>query len=692
MADPCRSWLYDRAVGTVEQAGQAEAPPSGDARGATYLPYLDGLRAVAVYLVVAFHAGIGRLSGGFIGVDIFFVLSGYLVTALLLRDIASHGSIRFWRFYSRRFRRLLPAAAVALLITAVVYAGVASPSAVDLVRAGFVACFLYVANWFFIHESTNYFAAGADPSPVLHFWSLAVEEQFYLAWPVLLGTLLWAARRFAAGRRLVVPVVVAVAALASVARAFVLKGDQPDRAYFGTDTRAYQLLAGALIALAPGVIRRAARLGRAAPAVAIAAVGGLVIVGSRIVDVDPIERGVIATVLTVALVIVLGSSSNGLVHRALSLEPVVYLGRISYGTYLWHFPVIIVAGQLADPGPKALLAIAVLTATALASLSYQLLEHPIRHSTLLDRHQRVVVIVGLAISLIGGLVLMPRILDPPSSSTATAVASTESGFHAVPIDIDLGAVHKQAFGRAPDCTGSDLAPCTVVKGTGRHLLLMGDSNAEMIIPAFTKMAREQNLTLSLAIRAGCPWQENVYQLGPAVTAACKRSKADWYRRVLPTGGADLVVVMNVDLLLDSDGRTFIGTPRNRTIRDNTTGSLRLLRGDGRDVVILESIPHAAAEVNPLDCLARSDVIEKCRFVASPGPSWLDEQGRAAAEADPHLWSLDIDALACPFLPICDPIVGGRVTYWNNAHLTVGYATTLGSPLAQQFQILGLIPR
>jgi peptidoglycan/LPS O-acetylase OafA/YrhL len=152
-----------------------------------------------VYLVVAFHAGLGRMSAGFIGVDVFFVLSEFLVTQILMRDLASNGHVRFRQFYSRRVRRILPAAFIVLVATAIVYAAIASPAETLDALGGFKAAFLYVANWHFIRQSTNYFAANINSNPVLHFWSLAVEEQFYLVWPMILGALYFATRGF--GRR-----------------------------------------------------------------------------------------------------------------------------------------------------------------------------------------------------------------------------------------------------------------------------------------------------------------------------------------------------------------------------------------------------------------------------------------------------------------------------------------------------------
>jgi peptidoglycan/LPS O-acetylase OafA/YrhL len=141
------------------------------------------MRAIAVYLVVLFHAGSSQFTGGYVGVDVFFVLSGYLVTQLLLRDITARGSIRFGRFYARRFRRLLPAAFVVLIATAFIFTAIAAPADVVNAVGSFKAAFLYVTNWYLIHSSTGYFGADISHNPVLHFWSLAVEEQFYLVWP-----------------------------------------------------------------------------------------------------------------------------------------------------------------------------------------------------------------------------------------------------------------------------------------------------------------------------------------------------------------------------------------------------------------------------------------------------------------------------------------------------------------------------
>ena len=265
----------DRAPDAPAPSESAPAGRSGDSH---YRPQLDGMRAVAVYLVVAFHAGISAFSGGFIGVDVFFVLSGYLVTQLLLRDFRAAGRIDFRRFYSRRFRRLLPAAFVALVVTAAVYTAVAAPADVHDAIGGFRSAFLYVANWHFISQSNDYFAANVNTNPVVHFWSLAVEEQFYLCWPLLLSGAYLVSRRAGERQWKVLRLIIAAGFVVSLVAALHLSTVNLSRAYYGTDTRAYELLAGALLAITPWVMRiarRRRRLVQASAPIALAALVGV---------------------------------------------------------------------------------------------------------------------------------------------------------------------------------------------------------------------------------------------------------------------------------------------------------------------------------------------------------------------------------------------------------------------------------
>ena len=355
---------------------------------AVWRPHLDGLRAVAVYLVVFYHAGSAPFSGGFVGVDVFFVLSGFLVTQLLLRDIARRGSIQLGRFYARRFRRLLPAAFVTLVISALVYSAIGSPLDVANSVGSFKAAFLYSTNWYFIHQSKQYFGANIATNPIQHFWSLAVEEQFYLIWPLALGGAFALTRRLdEAARFRLIRIAVAVAALVSVAWALSLRTTDLNRAYYGTDARAYELLGGALLALVPALADGARRFRASMRAATTASIAVLLILASSLLDVDAIVRGIGVTITTCVLLVAIEVADGGLVKRALSTRPIVYLGKISYGTYLWHWIVILVLTQVFRISTIATIAIASLVATSIASLSFEMLEQPVRaFSELFDRH------------------------------------------------------------------------------------------------------------------------------------------------------------------------------------------------------------------------------------------------------------------------------------------------------------------
>ncbi|MCU1350989.1 MAG: acyltransferase [Acidimicrobiales bacterium] len=677
-------------------APSADAPVTEPvvSSAAGYRAHIDGVRAIAVYLVVLFHAGVARVSGGFIGVDVFFVLSGYLVTQLLLRDIEGHGGIRFARFYSRRFRRLLPAAFVALIITAAVYTAVASPAEALTARGGFRASFLYSANWYFIAKSSGYFGADAATNPVLHFWSLAVEEQFYLLWPLLLATLFWVTRRLANRQVAAVRVVVALGAVASLGWALSQRAGNPNRAYYGTDARAYQLLAGALIALSPGWLAALQRFGRWLRVALVVALVALAVLASSVLDVDAIVRGALVTVVAVALIVAVELAPGGLAKRMLSSESAAYLGRVSYGTYLWHWPVIVLAGRLFQMSSMSLAAVTCLLATGLAALSHQLLERPIRLSPLLDRHRRVVVVAGLAISVVAALVLIPAIVDRGTGSVGVAQADTRSGFTPVPASVDWKQALDEGYKNPDRCESTKFRVCTIVRGSGKHILLMGDSHADMLVAPFVAIARQQHLTLSVAIMGSCPWQRDIYGFiakDPAVLKSCKGNKDAAYTSGIAAVHPDLILVSNsvVDetLVILPAGTPNTPQAKQQLLQRATTSSLQQLQRVATDVVIIEPIPITPVEkggpggvfaprFNPLTCLSKAKVLEECRYTAPIIPTALEVFERKLAAKDPRLFSADFDKLVCPFLPICDPIVGGTIVKWDGQHLTHRYALTL----------------
>ncbi|MEQ1787071.1 MAG: acyltransferase family protein [Acidimicrobiales bacterium] len=651
----------------------------GPAEG--YRPHLDGLRAVAVYLVLLYHAGLARFGHGFIGVDVFFVLSGYLVTQLLLRDIAQHDGVRLRRFYARRYRRLLPAAFVALMATAVAFTVVATVAEVSGASDAFRASFLYVANWYFIHQAADYFATDIERSPVIHFWSLAVEEQFYLAWPLLLGGLHALTRR--ARRPLQwIRGAIAVAAVVSMVAALQVATSDLSRAYYGTDTRAYQLLAGALLALTPRLVRAASDRARLAQIVAVAGTVGVVVLATAWDGLDTIERGIAITAVTSVLIVAIeGSGPAGLARRALSHAAPVYLGRVSYGTYLWHWPVIVVLSREASLSPGQTAAVTAVVGTGLAAASFHLLERPVRASPALDRRPVPVIAAGLAISIVAGLVLAPAVLSAKPATT---------------LDLDWQAAQVDNP-PLPDCQAATVDQCTVVRGSGAHVLLIGDSNARMYIPTFTEIAQRRDLTLSTAVTPLCPWPRGLFFLKGA--ERCGTSKRFWYDELIDRLDPDVVILSQrpmddpanpVDVFAPG-GQFAYGTPEfDAALEEVSRRTVTNLRADGRRVVILEPIPIAEVDDDPLGCLSSATDVADCTYAATPSPMPLEAVFRSLADDD-GTWSLDLDALVCPRLPTCDPVVDDLIVKRDTNHITGTYAAHLSAAVEARFEAEGIFP-
>ncbi len=473
-------------------------------------PALDGIRTLAVYLVVLFHAGVATFEGGFLGVDLFFVLSGLLVTSILLQELETTGRLMLLRFYARRIRRLLPAAIVVVVAVSAVFVLLAS----SVARAPWVgdgqSALLYVSNWRFLSQSGDYFAADFDSSPFLHFWSLSIEEQFYFVFPLVLAALVALGRRW----RHAVPAGLLVLGVGSVAAQVFWAQHDADRAYYGTDARLYQLLAGALLAwwwrrhrMTQEAEQRAAAAPRAAVGATTLLVVTFVVVASGALSVTPSTRGLLATLIAVALIFAALGERDRLAHWVLTRAPITYLGRISYGTYLWHWPVVLALGVLFDIGPWTVAGLTVVLATALAALSAEVLEQPLRYSAALARINRTTVSVSLAFSVLVALVVVPALLGSdrrPAVNLADSgvTASTEANRdRRVPRGVDWPEVAAN-LGLGGTCTDDDRTSCIVHRGDGPTVALIGDSHARSLAPTILELAEEHDFTLVLSAGGG----------------------------------------------------------------------------------------------------------------------------------------------------------------------------------------------
>jgi len=405
--------------------------PSGRHLG--YMPALDGVRACAVLAVMAFHGGISFMPGGFFGVDAFFVLSGFLITSLLVTERLETGGIALRSFWARRARRLLPALLV-VIVAVVLYARfIATPGSYPDLRADAFSAMFYVANWHFILSGQNYFIAAGPTSPLIHTWSLAIEEQFYIVWPLIVVLVLRTSgsgdtpRSTGRSLRILLAVCLAGAAASAIEMAVMFHpGEDTTRVYFGSDTHAQCLLVGAALATGVTLWRRrgsehvtSAAARRVLDAVAIAGIAVCAWCWSHLdYGQNLVFKGgfAIVSVAVAAVLVSVVMSPGGIVSLILSFRPLRYLGRISYGMYLWHFPLdIALTASRVGVGGYWLFVVRTGTTIAVATVSYYALERPIRSGSFLTKTRAM---VATPVALVATAVVLVLATGAPALAAA----------------------------------------------------------------------------------------------------------------------------------------------------------------------------------------------------------------------------------------------------------------------------------
>jgi peptidoglycan/LPS O-acetylase OafA/YrhL len=523
------------------------APPVVESR--PRLPHvraLDGLRGIAVLAVIVYHLNGNLLPGGFLGVSLFFTLSGFLITNLLLGEWEMSRSVGLKRFWGRRFRRLLPAALLGLAVVVVTAWWWADASQLANLRGDVVAALAYVANWRFVFNGDAYGAGFQEPSPVLHYWSLAIEEQFYIIVALIAVVL----ARFARSRRAWFVTFGALAALSMLATILLWGSSDTNRIYFGSDTRAFELLAGVLLAVAirfslPKKLTKYAARHLVACGAAAAMVLAFFVAST---DQAWIYRGGLWFVALGSVLLIIGALDQGPLARGLSWKPLAALGLISYGVYIYHWPIFIFLTSDRtglDGLPLAVLRLAITFSLALAS--YSLLEQPIRKQQF---HLRPWPIIGVVAAVGAGLLLATTVLDGASQSrdvvatpdvelstsnveSSSSPSAPPDALPAPPLQrvLFLGdsLVH-QSYATLRDRMNAAGIQSEAIGGAGEHLLWGGQAwrpNLEAAIGAFDP----QVVVFEACCGWGTPWRsEQVTAADGAVlepdTAA---SWAEWAR-------------------------------------------------------------------------------------------------------------------------------------------------------------------
>ena len=640
------------APGTTARHEEAGAPAAGRFR-----PDIDGLRAVAVLLVVGYHAGVPRMHAGFIGVDVFFVISGFLITTVLVGEMDRSGTVDLRRFWARRARRLLPAASVVTVCTLV--AGMAVLSPLDwagLANEGLAAT-TYWSNVLFGLRADNYFGARVQSSPLLHTWSLSVEEQFYLLWPLLLLVLLRVGRAAGADVRRFRLLGLGFVTVASFAVSLSLTGQKSPWAYFSSASRAWELGAGALLAVAfPVVAGVSPRLRAAIQAT------GLVILVAAVATIDggtpfPGWAAVLPVAATVALI-----AGSGPVGSLLSARPLQSLGRLSYSWYLWHWPVLVLGATFAGDGRAARVTLAV-GALVPAALTHRYIENPIRHSrALATSGARTLGVAALtvAVALGAGVVTRVRATEALQEPRLAALAAAAVDRPPLP---DACATAELAE-LETHCVSGD-------PGGQSTILVVGDSHAAQWLPAIDGAARRVGARVVSSVQGTCP-SLDVAWAGELPSCGVRRAQ-------LPALVEDLRPQLVVAAHTVGYIGSLAGVDPDRQLEAWTDGLARLateLRGRGIPLAVILDTPQFPDD--PVRCLSLhrepgrcdvslADTLAKLAPFHAAEREALRRAGHGVAH-DPLEYLCDADA--------CRVTRDGRVAYVDTHHLTASYSAGL----------------
>jgi peptidoglycan/LPS O-acetylase OafA/YrhL len=690
---------------------------------------IQGLRALAVFFVVVNHLWPNRLTGGYVGVDVFFVISGYLITNHLLNDLNRSGSIRLGRFYARRAKRLLPAALlVAVVGLALSFAFLPFDRWLGIGQETLAAAF-YVENWVLAAKAVNYSAHSQLASTVQHYWSLSVEEQFYILWPLLLLALFWVARRFVLRSSRVIVLGMGTVGIASLVFCVIFTAAEPSQAYFVTPGRAWEFAAGGILAAVETIIGRTtgtATSGRARRG-ALQAAGLIAIVFSGLAynETTPFP-GLYAVLPVVGTVLVIASGPQRPAWspaRLIELRPVQYLGDISYSVYLWHWPLIILGPAILGHDLSTISKIALgCLSVLLASATKRYVEDPVRTTATAAWSVRRVLSGTVAAMTVVGLVASSLVVAALSAEKAAAdkaaimasdvcfgannlINRSECGDPFGPPKVANIGENEAPWFNTPECTADPnavmaddqkvLVRCnyTADKPPTHRVWLIGDSHAEQWKVGLHELAQDQGWQFTESLLGGCPLVnvKRVAFVGAPATEQsenkCLHWSANLSQRIL-SEKPDLVFVSGFTVGEQIDDGT--GRPQEVQYEAAVKARFQPWIDAGIRVVALRDTPltvegHSSPEcvaVNPTNPLACTNP----KSEALP----VDPMATAVATMNANRARvLDLSDLFCPG-DTCYAVIGGAHVYFDRDHVTRTYIRSLTPELKRRFKVLNIL--
>lgn len=640
--------------------------------GGNFRPDIEGLRGIAILLVILFHSRVPGFSGGFVGVDVFFALSGYLITGLIVAEVEQTGRLDFKNFYARRVRRLLPASGLLVVFTLMLGLFVYSPLELASYARWAVYTSLYISNIAFMRDAANYFASDIEANPFLHTWSLAVEEQFYLLWPAFV---LLALSRLRSRRRLAFALL-GVCAL-SFGLCVWLTGVRQPWAFFSLPSRAWEFALGGLACLL-----RKSDLERFGMATKAAGYGGLVCVVAAgcfftAQGKFPGYEAALPVAGTVAMLIAGAAGVKSVLSGILGGRFLQYLGKLSYSWYLWHWPVLLFAVACVPTlGWQGRLA-ACLVALILAHAAFFVLEQPVRVSSYLMARPALSLCLAAVIPVIG---VSTAGLVQRTSNRALRVGEQEL-FQAASRDsrrlFDAKCLTLAGGSRLKQCEYGET-------GSSAAVVLFGDSHAEHWFPAIEPIARERHWKLITLLKASCPAAE--VDVFSSVLKRPDRECSLWRERALSR-----ITQLRPDLVIVAESDNYVANHAENSSdrlvppqywREGIRSLLTYFEGHGLKSLVIADVPRAEFDVPT--CLSRaaakSWAMRECALAR--GTALNEDARRAEFSAVEGFKGVKLVDFADRFCQgsRCNPIIGGEVVYRDSNHLTSTFARGFASSL------------